>query len=213
MTSDLWFPGAERLPGPSRKTSGESFPKVGLVIHSMEGSWAGTKRVLMARDGGSWHFSNLKDGTLYQHFPIQVIAWHARGGNTRYGGMECEGKDGEPLTDRQVDNCVDVTRWMKRVCGWGDLSRARPEGNMVEHQEVGIEANYVTACPSHRIPWVKIMVRVEKEDDVELLKQLEKNANFAAVLDKLGAIALAGAKATTEEIRWARLVLAEMEKA
>ena len=216
--ADLWFPGAERLDGPARKTSGESFPKQGLVIHSMEGGWPGSRRVLFdvrpRADGslpGSWHFSNLKDGRLFQHYPIDVIAWHARGGNTRYAGMECEGRAGEPLTELQIRNAVAVTRWMKRVCEWGDLSRARPEGNMVEHQEVGIEANYATACPSHRIPWAKIMVRAEKEDDMELLKQLEKNANFAAVLDKLGAIGLAGTKPTALELWWARAVLDAME--
>ena len=213
VVSELWFPGAERLPGHARKTSGESFPKSGLVIHSAEGSWAGFKRVLEGRDGGSWHFSNLKDGTLYQHYPIEAITWHARGGNTRYAGMECEGKDGEKLTDRQIDNCVAVTRWMKRVCEWGDLSRVRPGGNMVEHQEVGIEAGYVTACPSgHRIPWIKIMARAEKEDDMELLKQLERNANWASVLGVLQAKVSAGVKPTTEELALGKWVLAEMEK-
>ena len=212
--SELWFPGAEKLPGPARKTSGTSWPKQGLVIHSMEGGWPGSKRVLMGRDGGSWHWSNLKDGRLYQHFPLQAISWHARGGNTRYGGMECEGKDGEKLTDRQIDNCVAVTRWMKHVCGWGDLNRARPDGNMVEHQEVGIEAGYVTACPSgHRIPWIKIMVRAEKEDKVELLKQLEQNAKYASVLGVLEAKASSGVKPAAEELALGKWVIAEMEKA
>ena len=127
--------------------------------------------------------------------------------------MECEGRNGEKLTDRQIDNSVAVTRWMKEVCEWGDLSRARPDGNMVEHQEVGRENNYATACPSRRIPWIKIMVRAEKEGDMELLKQLEKNANYAAVLALLAAKASSGVKPTTEELALGRWVLAEIEKA
>ncbi len=213
MPSDLWFPGAERLPGPARKTSGESLPKQGVVLHSMEGSWASSQRVLMAHDGGSWHFSNLKDGKLYQHYPLQAIAWHARGGNTKYIGVEHEGVAGQKLTELQIDTDVTLIRWLKEVCDWDELSRSRPDGNMVEHQEVGIESNYVTACPSRRIPWVKIMVRAEKEDKVELLKQLEKNANYRSVLGVLSERAGAGVKPAQLEIDWARLVLAEMEKA
>ena len=190
-------------------------------MHSAEGSWAGMRSVLMdvrpRANGslpGSWHFSNLKDGTLYQHYPSDVIAWHARGGNTKYAGVEHEGKAGEPLTERQIDNAVSLIRWIKEVCEWDDLSRARPDGNMVEHQEVGRETGYVTACPSgHRIPWIKIMVRAEKEDKVELLKQLEKNANYAAVLGVLSERASAGVKPTAEELALGKWVIAEMEKA
>lgn len=196
--TELWFPGAERLPGPARKTSGTSWPKQGFVGHSAEGSWPGMRSVLMARDGGSWHFSNLKDGTLYEHYPVQAIAWHARGGNTKYAGMEFEGKAGEPLTELQISNAVAVIRWLKRVCEWDDLSRARPDGNMVEHQEVGVESNYVTACPSRRIPWIKIMVRADKEDDMEL-QELDARTKQSSVLALIAAKALAGAKITQSE--------------
>ena len=212
--SELWFPGAEPLPGPARKTSGTSWPKQGVVMHSAEGSWPGLRSVLMARDGGSWHFSNLKDGRLYQHYPIDVIAWHARGGNTKYVGVEHEGKAGEPLTELQISNAVGLIRWMKEVCEWDDLSRVRPDGNMVEHNEVGRENNYVTACPSRgRIPWVKIMTRVEKGDNMELLKQLEKNAKWGSVMRALDAKLSAGVRPTDAEIALGRWVLAEVEKA
>ncbi|MCH7554180.1 MAG: N-acetylmuramoyl-L-alanine amidase [Chloroflexi bacterium] len=222
--SELWFPGAERLPGPARKTSGTSWPKQGVVMHSAEGWWAGLRSVLFnvrrRADGsfpGSWHFSNLTDGSsgasLYQHYPIDMIVWHARHSNRRYVGVEHEGKVGQALTELQISNDVGLVRWLKEVCEWGDLSRARPEGNMVEHQEVGIEHGYATACPSRRIPWIKIMVRAEKEDDVELLKQLEKNANWGAVMRALDAKLSAGVKPTDAEIALGRWVLAEVEKA
>ena len=56
------------------------------------------------------------------------------------------------------------------------------------------------------------MARAEKEDKVELLKQLEKNANWAAVLGLLSERASAGTKPSQLEIDWARLVLTEQEK-
>ena len=223
--SELWFPGAVRLPGPARKTSGESWPKLGVVMHSMEGWWAGSLAVLRnvrrKADGsfpGSWHFSNLREPdrngiSLYEHYPIDMIVWHARHSNRRYVGVEHEGKVGQALTELQISNDVGLVRWLKEVCEWGDLSRARPEGNMVEHQEVGIEHGYATACPSRRIPWIKIMVRAEKEDDVELLKQLEQNANFAAVLGVLSERASAGVKPAAKELALGKWVIAEMEKA
>ena len=190
MTADLWFPGAERLPGPARKTSGTSWPKEGAVYHSAELNLQGTLNVLQdvrpKANGslpGSWHFTNAKDArSLIQHYALDVITWHARGGNTRNFGVENEGYAGEPLTEHQIAKLARLTAWAQDVCGWGELRRAGVGKNLWEHNEIGRQASpkYVTACPSGRIPWQRIMIMAE-EDDMVTDEEREARAKAASV--------------------------------
>lgn len=178
---DLWFPGAQRLPGPARKTSGTYWPKKGAVYHSAELNLQGTLNVLQdvrpKANGslpGSWHFTNAKDAQpLIQHYALDVITWHARGGNTANFGVENEGYAGEPLTEHQIAKLASLTAWAKKVCGWGELSRG-PSQNLFEHNEIGKAARspYITACPSGRIPWPRIMVLAE-EDNMDAAQLLQ----------------------------------------
>lgn len=178
LMPDIWYPKAQRLDGPSKKTSRKkSWPKQGAVYHSAEGTWPGMRSVLSGTRKSSWHFSNLKDGTLYQHYSLDVVAWHARGGNTANFGVENEGFKGEDLTTAQVKNLVGITAWAKKECGWGKLSRVQPGRNLWEHNEIS-----PTECPSDRIPWAKVIKRAQSDDGMPTKAERKARAAAAAVM-------------------------------
>ena len=100
----------------------------------------------------SWSFSNGKDGKLYQHYKMQDHTWTngSKESNVKFIGVENEGKAGEPLTDKQVDNLVALTVWFYQQNAWTVVRR---QETLWEHNEMVRFGSSGTACPSDRIPW------------------------------------------------------------
>jgi len=147
------YPWAIQLPGPPEKVG---FANVtlrlgtGAVVHSAEGSAAGAWAVLTGPHQVSWHFTALKDGTVWQHYDTGQICWHAGSkANPYYIAIECEGLAGEELTPVQADSLSELLRWLHESYGWPAAER---HVTLFEHNEF-----MATACPSGRIPWPYIL--------------------------------------------------------
>lgn len=159
---------AERVPGPVHKVNAGTNPVFGIIAHSAEGYEAGLRSQIL---GGpvSWHLSNLKDGRLWQHYPLTSRCWHATAANNAYIGIESEGRAGESLTEAQIANLVRIIR---EVSAWKGWEPRRPTSDidmsatLYEHREVTRFGGTATACPSGRIPWDEILSRLQ-EDDVK----------------------------------------------
>lgn len=152
-----WYPAAVVKLGPDWKTgSGAGWTRdgQGAVVHSAEGYAEGILSVLMGKAFVSWHFSVLKDGTVWQHYPLDRWTWHAGGvANARYVGIECEGVAGEPLERDQLFALVQLLHWIANKDGWTGYQRGT---TLFEHNEF-----MATACPSGRIPWDTIIPILE----------------------------------------------------
>ena len=156
---NLFYPGAYQAPGPAGKVYPEGNTVEGVVLHSMQGSYEGALTVLMDESvtntnryrAACWHFSILRDGSVFQHYPLDAAPFHAGNGtdNKRLIGVEHEGGPpgnlSEPLTEAQVTSGVALVLWIKEQAGWPDLAR---HVRLLEHGEV-----YSTSCPNGRIPW------------------------------------------------------------
>lgn len=163
VTPDGWFSWAIRDPGPLSKTNGGVNTVRGFVPHSAEGYWPHLGVLLHSPERrASWGASNLKDGRLYQHYPIFAQTWTSGAGypNNNFFSNETEGVEGQPLTDKQVANIVRQITDLSELKGW--LPR-RPESpndrvaTLYEHRECVRWGAAPTECPSGRIPWDRIM--------------------------------------------------------
>jgi N-acetyl-anhydromuramoyl-L-alanine amidase len=78
----------------------------------------------------SSHFLVRRDGQILQFVPCNKRAWHAGvsnwRGRTRCNdfsiGIELEGNDYEPFTERQYDSLVRLTRRLQRLFPLGDIA-------------------------------------------------------------------------------------------
>ena len=152
-----WYPRATSYPGPSVKIQTGRNPAAGVVLHSMVGFRAGAHSVLENVEGPrktvAWHFSVLQDGTVEQHYPIDVILHHAgnRWANEHLIGIEHEGgfdPPDEPLTTAQQAASVELVRWIAEQRSWTPARTG--DKTLYEHNEV---SDTSTQCPSGRIPW------------------------------------------------------------
>jgi hypothetical protein len=162
--SDRWFAKAAREPGHplAHGYPGITEPqeKRGLVYHDAGGNLATLRRISQAPGEPSFTFINPKRGRLIQCYHRGTHCW-ANGSlenNVRYDSCENEGVPGEPLTESQVQNLIDLARWYVKEEGWEGFRR-RIEA--WEHREI-----HPTECPSDRIPWEIIIRAVEEADMV-----------------------------------------------
>ncbi len=122
----------------------------GIVNHSAEGYFGtGNPSSVMRARGNSWHFTVLKNGKVWQHYPLEAMCWHAGSkANYRYIGIEHEGKAGEALTTAQLAATIKLNAAIARNRGWVSIKRG----------VTGFQHNdfMATSCPSGRIPWSKI---------------------------------------------------------
>lgn len=147
-----WFPSATRVYGPTWKRRSGTNPVKGAVLHSAEGTAAGLQSVLGdEKSPVNWHFSILKDGTVWQHHPITARLNHAADtwGNDNLVGIEHEGRAGEPLTVAQRQASVALVHWLASERGWLP-ARTGAAKTLWEHNEI---SDTGTQCPSGRIPW------------------------------------------------------------
>jgi hypothetical protein len=166
--TDRWFSKAVREPGHPRAHGypGVAEPKTkrGLVYHSAEGPLFVMRRISQAPGPPSWTFSNPKRGRLIQHYERGTNIW-ANGElapNVAFDACESEGKGaGDPLTESQVQNLIDLARWYKKEEGWQDFKR---QVQAWEHNEMTRFGAPPTACPSGRIPWDIIIPAVEEDN-------------------------------------------------
>ena len=173
---EQWAPFATRFDGPHDKHGYpgqvEPLPKLGAVYHSMEGSMSAGLAVLAnpARRA-SWTFSNPKVGELLQHYRMGDHTWTSgsQEANVKFVGVENEGVAGEPLTDTQVDNLVELTVWLAQQNEWPDVERLF---QLWEHNEMTRFGSAATACPSDRIPWQEIQSRSRKLLSPEEVKEM-----------------------------------------
>ena len=143
----------------------------GVVIHSMEGSLQAGFGVLDGPRQASWHFSISQAGEVYQHVDTGNIAWTNGGfdANRLFWGIECEGVEGESLTEPQFDALLGVVRWLWDVHDVGAFVR---QETAFEHNEMVQFGSAPTACPSGRIPWERLISELEgepiEEDDMKI---------------------------------------------
>lgn len=186
MIVDGWLDKAIKMPGRPISVgagfnSGVNAVK-GLVFHSAEG-FAGTLLDPRSQWGYysaefPWHFSNLLDGRLIQHYPMTARCWHGSAFNQDYVGIEHEGRSPEPgkgplLNAAQIENdrilIAEVSAWKgwepKRPAFVGDKT-----ATLYEHKETVWFGGTSTSCPNNRIPWERILggPAVTPEEELEL---------------------------------------------
>jgi hypothetical protein len=163
--NDRWFAKAVREPGHPQAHGYEGIreprKKRGLVYHSAEGPLRVMRRIILRPGPPSWTFSNPKRGPLIQHYERGTNIW-ANGEldpNIRFDACESEGKVGEPLTESQIENLIDLACWYVKEEGWAAFKR---RVQAWEHKEMVRFGAPPTACPSDRIPWDIIIPAVEE---------------------------------------------------
>ena len=156
----------------------------GVVIHSMEGSLQAGFGVLDGPRQASWHFSISKTGEVYQHVDTENIAWTNGGfdANRLFWGIECEGVEGEPLTEPQFDALLGVVRWLWDTHDVGAFVR---QETAWEHLEMTQFGSAPTACPSNRIPWERLISSLEDDMDEATVQRIAKGeADFAVKVNR-----------------------------
>ncbi len=178
-----WCPFVTRRDGNPQKMGypqlgvGYGGPKRGDVKHSAEGeNWDVIHDLLdsLVRRA-SWHFTVGYD-RVEQHYEISAHTWHAGdtdddGGvraNIDLIGIEHLGMAGTPLTAYQVEMTARISRWAAEQFGYTTFSRYPQQTGtwtLVEHNQV---SDAPTACPSNRIPWGLVLLKIEElEEDVK----------------------------------------------
>ena len=131
---------------------------------------------------------------------------HTRGHNTEGWGFVFMGNfEAAPF--------VNIDPWMPAINRYLAHVKRTELPNLIEiktHREIERERGRNTVCPGRDV--TSRMHQFSLEDDMELLKQLERNANYAAVLGVLQAKVSAGVKPATEELALGKWVLAEVAK-
>lgn len=188
IASDGWLEGASVWKGHPEKVNGGVNRIQGVVYHSAEGyATALLNSVVDVNRRASWHFSNMKDGRLWQHYPVTAQCWTSGAGfpNNSFVTVENEGVVGQPLAPAQVANLIMLTR---EISAFGRRSQVHrivpgelvaPAGVflLVEHNECTRWGAFATACPSGRIPWQAILDSLG-DDDMALIEEYKAAMSY-----------------------------------
>lgn len=194
ISVDGWLNWALRDPAPEDKVYAQRCAVLGFVPHSMEGIYRDARSRLFSRErdpqdptrysrfaAASWHFSNLADGRLIQHYSVFASCWTsgARLPNTKFNACENEGNQYQALTEPQVAN---LARLMRELAAFGHWTPRRPTSptdmtaTLYEHRECVRFGAEPTACPSGRIPWARLIGALnEEDDDMQLVWDAERS--------------------------------------
>ena len=167
MIVDGWLDWAIQAPGIPDKIYSERNRGLGLVGHSIVGSYQAALSRFMstAKDAEGRYTPNAaasvmfilcKNGDLIQMYDIWSSTWTTGGreANTSYWAIEAEGgppsNPSEPFTNEQVATLLRLFKEFEQLTG-----RAVVRGTTFrEHGGLAAELGYAaTACPSHRYDW------------------------------------------------------------
>ncbi len=163
------------------KTNIDKADKSGEFWHSQQGRQAVS--IGMFQDPAlevSAQFLIPKVGKPVQMVDSNDAAWHTGNylANLHFHGFEFEGGPPgnlrEPLTTSQIAWGVKITHWLRQV--HGTPTRYVRKDTLWEHNEVR-----ATACPSGRIPWVKVIGLLEIEEEEEDMAKLIKKSGSGTV--------------------------------
>jgi len=105
--------------GPTVNQGGPMVEYRGLVLHIMQGSYAGS--ISWGKNPASdvsFHFATRGDGHIGQLVDTNVTAWTQGSGNGHWISVENEGFSGNPLTPAQVEACAKIYARGVRDYGW-----------------------------------------------------------------------------------------------
>lgn len=190
--TDTYLPFCIRHDGPKNKrgyfligpTRGLELVE-GEVKHSAEGYKQTMLDLIADPDNSkSWVFSIFNEGPPYQHYAIEDICWTSDGpeNNTKYIGMEHEGRKAEPLMANQLHWTIEISKAIRELCPKVAANPPTRRVNLWEHREL---PGTSTACPSGRIPWAEIITALEVDmscftpDEKNLVLQRLKNIDDA----------------------------------
>lgn len=171
-----WIDWADHFPGPGNKVYELPNLGLGLVLHSVEGWYAGAIGELMKPERkASWQFTLKLDGTLVQHYPVTASCWASGNltANVSFWSMELEGVQPTPINDAQMMTAEALfAEWEE----WSGKKATRDEPNKTLwlHREVATrwEPNGgPTACPSER--YALLWAALEDDMTPEQLARLD----------------------------------------
>lgn len=151
-----------------------------IVNHSAEG-WR-PALVLGHRPGqsASWTFSVMQNGDLYQHLPLEKLAYTSGSYEANRDGIgrEHEGVAGTLITPAQVQTDLRLDAELKVLCP--NLRPLVKGQGYREHSEL---TNGVTSCPSGRIQPLYEATQITPEDHMGLTDDQNNKLNtmFAKV--------------------------------
>ena len=150
--SETWLPWCTRKSGDTSRTGYflKKSRKLTEIRYQVNHSAEGWAAFLMpgSRPGASWSFSNLQNGVMLQHYPLEAITWTSGGRRQNIDGLavEHEGMTSQPLNVVQVANDRRLFANLQRLCP--NLRDPVYLQGFREHDEL---TNGATSCPSGRI--------------------------------------------------------------
>ncbi|MCZ0980143.1 peptidoglycan-binding protein [Streptomyces diastatochromogenes] len=147
------FSGATWKPIPTNYTAGGQDSVRGVVIHIMDGSYAGTDSWFRNPAAqASSHFGTSRAGQLCQWVDTANRAWAQAGGNRTWLSIENEGRGGDALTDAQLSRCAEVLAWAHKTHGVPLQLTTDPNGRGLGYHGMGGSAwGGHTSCPGSRV--------------------------------------------------------------
>ncbi|WP_237693845.1 N-acetylmuramoyl-L-alanine amidase [Streptomyces sp. SID2888] len=161
------MPGAVWRPITINHTKGGQSSVRGVVVHIMDGSYAGTDSWFRNHPEAqaSSHFGTSRAGELCQWVDTADRAWAQAGGNTSWLSVENEGKGGDDLTSAQLDRNAEVLAWAHETYGVPLQVTSDPNGRGLGYHAMGGSAwGGHPSCPGSRVvaQLAEIVARAKK---------------------------------------------------
>ncbi len=147
------MPGAVWRPITINHTKGGQQSVRGVVVHIMDGTYAGTDSWFRnSKAQASSHFGTSRAGALCQWVDTSDRAWAQADGNRTWLSVENEGRGGDALTDDQLDRNAEVLAWAHKTYGVPLQIADGPSGRGLGYHAMGGSAwGGHTSCPGSRV--------------------------------------------------------------